>query len=86
MAVTTLVLGLFMLYASSYPQTLTPSHLPNLQDLANGERANYEQNVQDAMAVFPKLQTGLDVNVKFNRYEVYCMGEMRRRGEEEDGE
>ena len=23
------------------------------------------------MAVFPKLQTGLDVNVKFNRYKVY---------------
>ena len=74
-----LVLGLFMLYASSYPHTLTPSHLPNLQDLANGERANYEQNVQDAMAVFPKLQTGLDVNVKFNRYEVYCIGEVRER-------
>lgn len=29
--------------------------------------ANYQQNMQDAMAVFPKLQTGLDVNVKFNR-------------------
>lgn len=32
-----------------------------------GERANYEQNIQDAMAVFPNLQTGLDVNVRFNR-------------------
>ena len=30
--------------------------------------ANYQQNMQDSMAVFPKLQTGLDVNVKFNRY------------------
>ena len=37
--------------------------------LTPGERANYEQNIQDAMAVFPNLQTGLDVNVKFNRYE-----------------
>lgn len=36
--------------------------------LSDGERANYEQNVQDAMSIFPKLQTGLDVNVKFNRY------------------
>ena len=26
---------------------------------------NYEQNMSDAMAVLPKLQTGLDVNVKF---------------------
>ena len=54
--------------------TFTPSHphiLTPLQELSNGERANYEQNVQDAMAVFPKLQTGLDVNVKFNRYKVY---------------
>ena len=40
---------------------------PPLQDLTAGETANYEQNVQDAMAVFPKLQTGLDVNVTFNR-------------------
>ena len=29
--------------------------------------ANYQQNMQDAITVFPKLQTGLDVNVKFNR-------------------
>ena len=35
--------------------------------LTAGERANYEQNIQDAMAVFPNLQTGLDVNIKFNR-------------------
>ncbi|XP_071120950.1 ubiquitin carboxyl-terminal hydrolase MINDY-1-like isoform X1 [Mytilus edulis] len=27
---------------------------------------NYEQNMQDAMAVIHKLQTGLDVNVRFN--------------------
>ena len=69
-----------------HPHILTSSHPHNLQDLANGERANYEQNVQDAMAVFPKLQTGLDVNVKFNRYEVYYMGGMRRRGKDEGGE
>ncbi|CAI8009348.1 Ubiquitin carboxyl-terminal hydrolase MINDY-1 [Geodia barretti] len=36
------------------------------QDLSEGERANYEQNIQDAMASFPKLQTGLDVNVRFD--------------------
>eukprot|EP00731_Ephydatia_muelleri_P014472 Em0008g192a len=36
------------------------------KDLPEGERSNYEQNIQDAMAVFPKLQTGLDINVVFN--------------------
>lgn len=36
-------------------------------NISDGERANYEQNIQDAMAIFPNLQTGLDVNVKFNR-------------------
>lgn len=35
--------------------------------ISDGERANYEQNIQDAMAIFPNLQTGLDVNVIFNR-------------------
>ena len=35
--------------------------------LSDGEKANLEQNIQDTMAIFPKLQTGLDVNVKFNR-------------------
>lgn len=40
--------------------------------LTDGERANYEQNVQDAMSIFPKLQTGLDVNVRFNRYIPPC--------------
>lgn len=35
----------------------------NLQD---DERLNYEQNMSDAMAVFPNLQTGLDVNVRFD--------------------
>ncbi len=41
--------------------------MTSAQDLTEGERANYEQNIQDAMSVIPKLQTGLDVNVKFNR-------------------
>lgn len=36
------------------------------KDLPEWERCNYEQNIQDAMAVFPKLQTGLDINVVFN--------------------
>ena len=45
---------------------LIESHPGNQVSL--GERANYEQNIQDAMTVFPNLQTGLDVNVKFNRY------------------
>lgn len=36
------------------------------QDLADREvRLNFEQNMSDAMAVLPKLQTGLDVNVQF---------------------
>ena len=35
------------------------------QDLERGEQANWEQNVNDAIAVFHKLQTGLDVNVRF---------------------
>ncbi|XP_005110657.1 ubiquitin carboxyl-terminal hydrolase MINDY-1 [Aplysia californica] len=35
------------------------------QDLSETTRANYEQNMQDAMGVMYKLQTGLDVNVKF---------------------
>ncbi|KPM11035.1 DUF544 domain containing protein [Sarcoptes scabiei] len=28
-------------------------------------KLNYEQNLQDAMSIMPRLQTGLDVNVKF---------------------
>ena len=35
------------------------------KNLSGEERVNYEQNMMDAMAVLPKLQTGLDVNVKF---------------------
>nr|XP_039261693.1 ubiquitin carboxyl-terminal hydrolase MINDY-2-like [Styela clava] len=36
------------------------------RELPDEERLNYEQNVSDAMSVFPNLQTGLDVNVKFS--------------------
>lgn len=31
-----------------------------------GLQLDYEQNINDAMQLFPKLQTGLDVNVQFN--------------------
>ena len=34
-------------------------------DLSDEDRLNYEQNMADAIAVFPKLQTGVDVNVQF---------------------
>ena len=37
--------------------------VPN--DIADARRLDYEQNVQDAIAILPKLQTGLDVNVRF---------------------
>lgn len=36
------------------------------KELPENERSNYEQNVSDAMSVFPNLQTGLDVNVRFS--------------------
>ncbi|CAH1787359.1 unnamed protein product [Owenia fusiformis] len=35
------------------------------KNIAEDAQLNYEQNMHDAMAVFHKLQTGLDVNVKF---------------------
>ncbi len=35
------------------------------KNLTSEVQLNYEQNMNDAMAVLPKLQTGLDVNVKF---------------------
>ena len=35
------------------------------QGMTASSRLNFEQNMQDAMAVMPRLQTGLDVNVKF---------------------
>lgn len=36
-----------------------------LQNISEGAQLNYEQNMHDAIAVLPKLQTGLDVNVRF---------------------
>ena len=49
-----------------------------LQDLDIDQRTNYEQNMTDAVSVFPRLLTGLDVNVKFGRYsrvfvEITCL-------------
>jgi len=41
--------------------------------MEKGEQANYEQNVNDAITVFHKLQTGLDVNVRFTGYVLYYM-------------
>ena len=41
------------------------------QNLDETSRANYEQNMQDAMDLMHKLQTGLDVNVKFTGFEVF---------------
>jgi len=35
------------------------------KNLSSGVQANYEQNMADAIAILPKLQTGLDVNVRF---------------------
>jgi hypothetical protein len=37
-----------------------------LKKLSLEDRINYEQNVQDALAVLDKLKTGLDVNLKFD--------------------
>lgn len=59
--------------SSTHLMDLLGTHLFELyrdSQLSDGEKANLEQNIQDTMAIFPKLQTGLDVNVKFNRYEV----------------
>jgi len=38
------------------------------QHITEDMRLNYEQNMNDGIAVFPRLQTGLDVNVKFTGY------------------
>lgn len=35
------------------------------KNIPEGAQLNYEQNMHDAMAILPKLQTGLDVNIKF---------------------
>lgn len=57
--------------SSTYLTDLLGTHLLELHKtnrLTDWEKANLEHNIQDTMAIFPKLQTGLDVNVKFNRY------------------
>ena len=36
------------------------------KDLDSNHRLDYEANVSDAVVVLPKLQTGIDVNVKFS--------------------
>ena len=39
--------------------------------MPEGTQKNFEQNMQDALSVLPKLKTGLDVNVKFTGYSFY---------------
>ncbi|KAJ1181726.1 hypothetical protein NDU88_006928 [Pleurodeles waltl] len=41
------------------------------KDITEAQRLNYEQNMNDAMAILHKLQTGLDVNVKFTGIRVF---------------
>ncbi|XP_061670060.1 ubiquitin carboxyl-terminal hydrolase MINDY-2 [Syngnathoides biaculeatus] len=41
------------------------------KEISEAQRLNYEQNMSDAMAVLHKLQTGLDVNVKFTGVRVF---------------
>ena len=57
---------------TSYLMDLLGSCLLEQQPVDHSS-ANYQQNMQDSMAVFPKLQTGLDVNVKFGRYACVSM-------------
>ena len=40
-------------------------YLSVVQEISDAAQLNYEQNMHDAIAVFHKLQTGLDVNVQF---------------------
>ena len=52
--------------ASKLMEYIGNTILENIPKNLSGEaRLNYEQNMHDAMAVLPKLQTGLDVNVRF---------------------
>ncbi|UJR33045.1 hypothetical protein I4U23_020504 [Adineta vaga] len=48
--------------------TLLAEHILEREqsNLSEEDRANYEHNVQDALAVLDKLKTGLDVNLKFD--------------------
>lgn len=60
----------------SMMETITPNQLieylgdcilENIpKNLKDEEQLNYEQNMHDAIAILPKLLTGLDVNVRFS--------------------
>uniref|UniRef100_A0A8C5KSL7 Ubiquitin carboxyl-terminal hydrolase n=1 Tax=Jaculus jaculus TaxID=51337 RepID=A0A8C5KSL7_JACJA len=54
-----------MEYLGDYMLEAKPKEISEIQ------RLNYEQNMSDAMAVLHKLQTGLDVNVKFTGVRVF---------------
>ena len=41
-------------------------------DIGDSRRLDYEQNVQDAIAILPQLQTGIDVNVRFTGVSFGC--------------
>ena len=41
-------------------------------DIGDSRRLDYEQNVQDAIAILPQLQTGIDVNVRFTGVSFTC--------------
>ncbi|KAJ8407707.1 hypothetical protein AAFF_G00267510 [Aldrovandia affinis] len=41
------------------------------KEISEAQRLNYEQNMSDAIAVLHKLQTGLDVNVRFTGVRVF---------------
>uniref|UniRef100_A0A8C5PC22 Ubiquitin carboxyl-terminal hydrolase n=1 Tax=Leptobrachium leishanense TaxID=445787 RepID=A0A8C5PC22_9ANUR len=54
-----------MEYLGDYILDAKPKEISEIQ------RLNYEQNMSDAMAILHKLQTGLDVNVKFTGVSVF---------------
>lgn len=54
-----------MEYLGDYMLEIKPKEISEIQ------RVNYEQNMSDAMAILHKLQTGLDVNVKFTGVRVF---------------
>ncbi|XP_006141871.2 ubiquitin carboxyl-terminal hydrolase MINDY-2 isoform X1 [Tupaia chinensis] len=54
-----------MEYLGDYMLDAKPKEISEIQ------RLNYEQNMSDAMAILHKLQTGLDVNVRFTGVRVF---------------
>ena len=52
----------------------------SFQNVTEVVQLNYEQNMHDAIAVFHKLQTGLDVNVRFNGYVLFADENVRFNG------